>query len=112
MPDQVVLDDLPADVTMRVFERLAVLDNGTLVWLRRFVLDGPGRRRYLADGRWLALHGGDVAHLYASPLDATHGGQAMWAYRAPHSYPTWQAALDAAQQAEDADERARARKGQ
>lgn len=104
MPDQVITDDLPEDVVMRVLERQAVLDNGTTVWLRRFTLGPDGTRRYLADGRWVAQRGGPINHMYAAPMDATHGGAATWLYRAPHSFETWQQALEAARLAEDADE--------
>lgn len=103
MPDQVLLDGLAEDVVMRVFERSATLATGATVWLRRFTLDAAGRRTYLADGRWVAQLSGPIAHMYAAPTGAAEGGQAHWCYRAPHSYPTWQDALDAAREAETAD---------
>lgn len=104
MADQVVIPDveLPADAVMRVFEREVTLGDGASVWLRRFWHDGS-RRVYLADGRWCAQRGGAVAHLYAVPLDGTHGGGAVWQYRNVHSYPTWEEALAAALAAEAAD---------
>ena len=110
MPDQVITEDLPDDVTMHVFERSVTLDSGITVWLRRYTLDPDGKRRYLADGRWVAQRGGEIAHLYANPQDATHGAGANWAYRSPHSFATWQDALEAARLAESGDEVARKRK--
>jgi len=104
MPDQVITPDveLPAGAVMRVPERQVTLADGTTIFLRRFWHDGA-QRVYLADGRWCAQRGGDVAHLYAVPLDGTHGGGAVWRYRDVHSFPTWEAALEAAQAAETAE---------
>lgn len=103
MPDQVLLDGLREGEVMRVLERPVTLDTGATVWLRRFTLDTFGRRTYLADGRWLAQLGGPIAHMYAHPTGAVEGGRARWSYRAPHSFATWQDALDAAREAEAAD---------
>lgn len=108
MGDQVTVLDakLPEGAVMRVPERQVTLTDGTTVFLRRFWYDGA-RRCYLADGRWLAQRGGPIRHLYAAPEDGVHGVGALWAYRAPHSFPTWEDALAAAVLAEGAAARAR-----
>lgn len=110
MGDQVLAPELPDELTMHVFERAVVLPSGVTVWLRRFHLGPFGRRVTLADGRWCAQRGGRP-HLYAEPQGAVRGG-ARWQYRSPYSFATWQAALEAAIEAEQADDDARARKGQ
>lgn len=101
----IVLDkELPDGAVMIVPERQVILADGTTVILRRFWHDGAGKRVYLADERWLAQRGGDIPHLYACPVDAVHGSGAVWLYRGPGTYPTWEEALAAALDAEAAEQ--------
>jgi hypothetical protein len=98
MGDEVLPESgLPDGATMRVLERAVTLPGGVVVWLRRWTEgEQPGVREMLADGRWCASRGG-VRRMYAAGVGP--GGH-QWVYRAAGTFESWQAALDAAIEAE------------